>query len=297
MAEARLVLDSKDVVGESLIWCADESSLYWVDIVGRRIHRLRPDAGAHDTWPTPDLPTSIGLREKGGFVVGLRQSVALWTPGGDFETLATPEPDLPDNRLNEGVVAPDGSFWVGTMQDNIAADGSPKRMNAHVGALYRVAPDGDVTQLTERNFGITNTMIWTDDGRFITADTLKNVFYQYDYISATGGLGERRTFAKTLDRGFPDGSTRDREGDIYNARVGGGAIACFASDGALRRYWDLPCRSPTSCAFGGASLSTLYVTSARFGMSASDLAARPQEGGLWAIAPGSRGRLAHRFAG
>jgi sugar lactone lactonase YvrE len=121
--------------------------------------------------------------------------------------------------------------------------------------------------------------------------------YQFDYDGASGGIGNRRTFAEALDRGFPDGSTRDREGDIYNARVGGGAIACFAGDGALRRYLDPPCLLPTSCAFGGASLSTLHVTSARFGMSASDLALRPQEGGLWAIVPGPRGRPSRKFAG
>ena len=33
--------------------------------------------------------------------------------------------DLPDNRLNEGRVGPDGAFWVGTMQNNLNPDGSP----------------------------------------------------------------------------------------------------------------------------------------------------------------------------
>src|SRR5690606_35653924 len=116
---ARLLLDCRNIVGESALWALDEQRLYWVDIVGSRIHRLDPATGAHDSWQTPELPTSIGLTKAGDFIVGLRQRVVRWQPGGDCETFAVPEPDQPASRLNEGVVAPDGSFWVGTMEDNI----------------------------------------------------------------------------------------------------------------------------------------------------------------------------------
>ena len=80
----------------------------------------------HEVWPAPDFPTSIGLRADGGAIVGLRDRVALWDYGGEFRTLAIIEPDLPDNRLNEGRVGPDGAFWVGTMQNNLHPDGAPK---------------------------------------------------------------------------------------------------------------------------------------------------------------------------
>ena len=140
---ARLVLDCRNIVGESLIWVDAEQSLYWVDIVGSRIHRWAPDSGAQDVWATPELPTSIGLRKDGGFIVGLRQRVCLWRPGGSFETFAVPEPDLPGNRLNEGVVAPDGSFWVGTMAENIGPDGGPQPMSGNSG--IRMSNDADMS--------------------------------------------------------------------------------------------------------------------------------------------------------
>jgi sugar lactone lactonase YvrE len=41
--------------------------------------------------------------------------------------------------------------------------------------------------------------------------------------------------------------------------------------------------------FGGADLSTLFVTSSRFGMSARDLAANVNDGGLFAVDGVSRG--------
>lgn len=288
---ARLALDCRDIVGESLIWVAAEQVLYWVDIVGSRIHRWAPECGTHEVWPTPELPTSIGPRKDGGFVVGLRQRICLWRPGGPFETFAVPEPDLPGNRLNEGVVTPDGSFWVGTMAENIAPDGGPQPMSGNSGALYRIGPDASVTQLTERHFGITNTMIWTDDGRFITADTLANRFYAYDLTESGTRLANRHVLPLQLDRGLPDGSTRDTAGTIYNARVaGGGAIAIITSDGTAT-YLDLPCTSPTSCTFGGRDLQTLYITSARFGMTEDQLIEKPHEGGLFAVdVPAAAGR-------
>jgi len=279
----RLVLDCKDIVGESIIWSDAEQRLYWVDIVGSRIHGLVPATGDHQVWPTPELPTSIGLARDSGFIVGLRQRITRWRPGGQFETFAVPEPDRPANRLNEGVVAPDGSFWVGTMQDNIGADLGPREMTDHVGALYRVSPDGHVAELSGDRFGITNTMVWLDDGRFVTADTLRNELYCYDYDRQSRRLLNRRILAD-VTRGLPDGSTRDAAGNIYNARVAGGAaLARIHPTDGVAKLLELPCQSPTSCTFGGEDLATLYVTSARFGMSVEALQSNGSDGNLYAI--------------
>jgi len=292
---ARLVLDCKDIVGESLVWSSAEQSLYWVDIVGSRIHRLKPETGRHDIWRTPELATSIGLCKDGSFIVGLRRRVTRWRPDGPFETFAVPEPELPGNRLNEGVVAPDGSFWVGTMQENIGPDLGPKEMTENSGSLYRIAPDGNVSKLSDDRFGITNTMVWLDDDRFVTADTLTNQLFLYDYDSSTRRLTNRRVFAQ-IDRGLPDGSTRDAAGFTYNARVGGGAaIARISPTGEIADLADLPCSSPTSCTFGDAAFATLYVTSSRFGMSPAELKMNPQEGGLFALDGMGTGLPAGRF--
>jgi sugar lactone lactonase YvrE len=291
---ARLVLDCRNVVGESLIWMAEHSALYWVDIGGRSVSMLHPANGHFETWPAPDFPTSIGLRKDGGFITGLSRDVCLWSPGDIFEPVARPEPDLPTNRLNEGVVAPDGSFWVGSMDNNLNPDGSPKPQSASSGAYYRVEPDFSVTRLTPNEYGITNTMGWLADGRFVTADTIVNTLYQFDVDG--GRLVNRRIFAKDFPRGFPDGSCVDSEGFLWNCRVAGGScVARFAPDGSVDRVVELPCSWPTSCAFGGRDLATLYVTSARFTMSAEHLAANPQEGGLFAVDVGVRGILPNMF--
>ncbi len=285
MEEAKVLLDCRNVVGESAVWSAEERSLYWVDIVGGRIHRFEPETETHESWSAPELPTSIGLRRDGGFVVGLRRRVALWSKGGGFETLAVPEPDLPNNRLNEGVVAPDGSFWVGTMRDNIGPDGRPVPVTEPSGALYRVESDGSVVRLTEHRFGITNTMVWLSDSGFVTADTSENALYRFDYDTATRKLRNRQPFGPRVERGLPDGSAQSAAGSVYNCRVAGGASIAVIEPGAEDkvRYIDLPCNSPTSCVFGGPDYRTLYVTSARFGMDPDALRANPVEGALMSV--------------
>lgn len=281
-----------DIVGESAVWCDRRQRLFWVDIVGRRIGSYSPDRDEVDHRATPDLVTSIGLRGDGGAIVGLRKDVMLWDFRDSFTHLATVEPDILDNRLNEGRVGPDGAFWVGTMQDNIAGDGSPVPMDRASGGYYRVQADGRIEPLTAREYGICNTMAWTADGRFLCADTLADQLYVFDHEA--DGLHRRRRFGTPLGRGLPDGSALDRDGFLWNCRVGGGAVTRFAPDGSLDRLIELPCSAPTSCTFGGSNLDTLFVTSARFGLS-DQQRANPDEGALYALEPGVSGLPEHRF--
>ena len=59
----------------------------------------------------------------------------------------------------------------------------------------------------------------------------------------------------------------------------------------------LPVRCPTMPAFGGPDLRTLYITTARTGLSAAELTAQPLAGALFSVRLSQPGRLAHRYAG
>lgn len=285
------ILAGGDVVGESAVWSDRDQQLFWVDIVGRGIQALAPDTGEHRIWRTAELVTSIGLRRDGGAVVGFRRHVALWDFDDHFERLAEIETDLPGNRLNEGRVGPDGAFWIGTMQDNIGADGRPTPMDRNSGAFYRVDAQGAVHRLTERDIGICNTMAWTADGRFLCADTLANQIYSYRWDGET--LSGRRPFA-VHERGLPDGSALDADGCLWNARVGGGCVVRFSPEGDVLETIDLPCTAPTSCAFGGPNRKTLFVTSARFGLS-DERKDHLDEGALYAFNTDTPGLPEHLF--
>ncbi|WP_200847904.1 SMP-30/gluconolactonase/LRE family protein [Rhizobium sp. 18055] len=289
-----VALAAANVVGESVVWDDRRERLLWVDIVGRAIHALAPATGEHQRWPTPDMPTSIGLRQDGGAIVGLATTIALWDYGDAYRTVATVEPGTTSNRLNEGVVGPDGAFWIGTMENNIADDGTPMAMSGEKGRLYRYTPDGKVLPLTDDLFGITNTLVWLGDGTVLTADTIQNTIYSYEIAGST--LRNRVPVFAGFDRGLPDGSCLDEEGYIWNCRVArGGCIVRFDPTGRLDQVIDLPVSQPTSCTFGGNDLSRLFVTSARFAMTDEELRRNPLEGALLAIDTGKCGRRSNRF--
>jgi len=292
-----MAFDARDIVGESAVWDDRSGTLYWVDIITGRIHALQPSTGRKRTWQAPSIATSIGLRDDGGAIVGLDKRIALWDDGGSFGTFVEIEPERGGNRLNEGVVGPDHAFWVGTMQNNINEDGSARDIEQATGQLLRVDGRGGVTRLTEDRFGITNTMVWTDAGRFVTADTVENTLYVYAINAQSGLLADRRAILSGYERGLPDGSCIDEEGYIWNCRVcGGHCLVRIVAGGQIDRVIELPCAWPTSCAFGGDGLDRLYVTSARFTMDQDHLASNPQEGGLFEVDVGMRGRPANRFA-
>lgn len=292
---ATLAYPATNTVGESIVWDDRNHRLLWVDIVAKTIHSLDPRTQHHQCWQTPDFVTSIGLRKDGGAIVGLMKTICLWDFGEQFEPLADIETDKPANRLNEGVVGPDGAFWIGTMQNNIASDGSPLEITASTGYIYKCSSDGQVDRLSDDSFGITNTFIWSK-GRVVTADSLANTMYSYAMDAKNIKLSDRKQLLVDFERGLPDGSCIDAQGFIWNCRVVGGAcLVRMSTEGVVDRVVELPCSWPTSCTFGGEQLDTLYITSARFTMSAEHLAAHPHEGALFALDVGVTGRYPYRF--
>ena len=290
-----LVLAAEDVVGESIVWDSGRKRLVWVDIIGRRIHGLDPITGAHQIWPVAGRPTSIGLCSDGKAILGFERHICIWDWQGPPVPLVEVEPEQPGNRLNEGVVGPDGAYWVGTMQNNINDDDSPRDITSATGAIHCYTVDGGLRRVCNDQFGITNTFAFPSTREIITADTLANKIYRYE-INAEGQLGARRELSSGFPRGLPDGSCLDAQGRLWTARVcGGGCLTCISPDGQVEGVVELPCTWPTSCTFGGPDLATLYVTSARFTMSREHLAAHPKEGGVFAVKPGVQGRPAYLF--
>lgn len=285
---------ANDGVGESLQWLPEEAALYWVDITGRAIKRFEPRTGRADIWPTPGMPAAFVPRTRGGAVVAIDRRVAAFDFTDRFETFAIPEPGLPNNRLNEAAADPQGRLWVGSMENNIAPDGSPSSIVGKKGALYVIDGSGSCREASPHRYGITNTLVWRD-GTFITADTTVGELYSFDFDGGTGTIGNRRLFA--AEPGFPDGSCLDCDGCLWNARFGAGCVMRFDRDGRLDRVVKVPVRNPTTCCFGGDGLSTLFVTSSRYGLDPVFVADHPQEGALMALDVGVAGAPTYRFAG
>src|SRR5882762_4997347 len=62
-------------VGESPVWRANESALYWVDIPARRIHRLAVESGKQDSWSTEEMPACIAFDRNGKIIAGMETGI------------------------------------------------------------------------------------------------------------------------------------------------------------------------------------------------------------------------------
>ena len=113
-----------------------------------------------------------------------------------------------------------------------------------------------------------------------------------DFDPTTGTPSNRRVFVTLPGPGYPDGSTIDAEGFLWNAEWNGQRIVRYSPGGEVDRVIEMPVRRPTSCMFGGSDLRTLYVTS-----DSRNLEEQPEAGGLFAIETDVPGLPETRFAG
>ncbi len=280
------VVDARCTLGEGPVWDPAAGLLYWIDIKERRLHAYRPSEGDHRTWELSDQPGAVALRWQGGLLLALAGGLASFDPAtGTVGPSVDPEADRPGNRLNDGATDRRGRFWVGSMDD---------AEQNRTGALYRFDADRTVHRALE-GVGIPNSLAFSPAGDVMYfAETLDRVIYAFDYDQDRGEISGRRVFA-TTDDCYPDGSTVDAEGFLWNAQWGGHRVVRYAPDGSVAGVIELPVENPTCCAFGGPGLDLLFVTSARKGI--DDPAGRPQAGGLFAIEAGATGLADTPFAG
>ena len=133
MTDVACVAQTQDVLGEVPVWSPEEAALYWIDAFKPAIHRFEPATGGVTSWRPPEKLGSMALRAAGGLLIAARSGLAFYDPeGGAFETVCDPEPDLPDNLLNDGRCDRRGRFWVGSMDRPLA---NP------TGRLHRFDPD------------------------------------------------------------------------------------------------------------------------------------------------------------
>jgi len=254
-------------------WHAERGELLWVDILGQKLHRGRPAvSGGLDSVETYTLDRPVGAvaPTSGGYLLAAGTGFLHLSEAGVTRELAQPEAGRTDVRMNDGACDPQGRFWAGTM----AYDESPG-----AGVLYRLELDGSCTPVLS-GLTISNGIGWSPDGTTMyLADSGTGCVDAFEFDGATGTLSGRRTLISVGEaRAVPDGLTVDGEGAIWLALWGGGTVQRHAPDGSLLARLPLPVDRPTSCAFGGDGLATLFVTTARTGLDEAALARQPAAG-------------------
>ena len=276
------------MLGEGPVWVEREQALYWLDIKGRKVFRIDEQEQLRE-WPTPVRVGSLAPRADGGFIAGTEDGVAfVELEEGRFEIVHHPEEHLPDNRFNDGKVDRRGRFWAGSMDDT---------ERDATGTLYRVDPDMRFSRIDE-GYKVTNGPAFSPSGDILYHnDSARQVTYAFD-LASDGTVGERRVFARYREgEGYPDGMTVDADGCLWIAFWDGWCVRRYSPDGECIGKLDVPVSRPTSCAFGGAALDRLFITSASIGLDEADLAKEPQAGGLFVAVVDAKGIAERPFAG
>jgi sugar lactone lactonase YvrE len=273
-------------LAEGPVWHPEDKALYFVDIKQRAIHRCSEDGSRRQSWTVPD-EVGFALPMHGGdFVCGLPGRLARFSfETGELTTLHELEAHLPGNRLNDGYVDRHGALWFGSM-DN--AEEAPS------GALYRQAGDA-LPEARDHGYVITNGPCVSPDGRtFYHTDTLEKTIYAYD-IDEQGRLSNKRVLVRIEGSGYPDGTAVDADGTLWVGLFAGGRIERYAPSGELLDTVAMPCSNITKVAFGGDDLRTVFVTTARKGLSDEELRREPLAGGIFSFRVASPGQLQHLY--
>ena len=278
------------LVGEGPLWDVEEQALYFIDIVGKAVHRFDPASAQTRSWDVGQVIGSMALRENGGAIVALKDGIStLDLESGAVTPLAAANHIHPRAQMNDGKVDRRGRFIVGSGDSDIR-DCRP------YGTLYSLGTDHRLVEL-DRDIAISNGPCWSPDNKTLYfSDSLPYEIYAYDYDIETGAVANKRLFANTRELGgIPDGATVDTDGLMWMAICEGRKIVAYRPDGGIERMVEMPVRCPASVMFGGPNLDELYVTSIDLA-----LLGRENDGGgdMFVITGlGARGIAESRYAG
>jgi len=284
----RCIVPAGDICGEGAVWHPAHHALYWTDINRFLLHRFLPETGTTQTWMFDEPVTSVNLTtEPERLLLVFASNVSIWSAATHPKTETIYRlAEAPEMRFNDARVDPRGSLWAGTMRNNVGPCGEDLEVEFTSGILYRIDPDGTATKW-KTGIGISNTLAWSPDrSTFYFGDTPANTLYAFDYNENDGSISGERVFFHGHD-GVPDGSAMDAEGYLWNTRPNASSLVRIAPDGRVDRTILLPVPRPTTCAFGGSELKTLFMTSAR--------SAEQLSGGLFALNLGTGGLPEARF--
>jgi len=303
--DIEIVNDAHATLGEGPAWDTKTQTLYWVDILEKRLYYHRENEDGF--FQMDEMPGCLAPCKDGNLILALsgapaesareRNRFASFEPQGRTQgrpalikgtTLAgITEPAT--NRFNDGKCDPSGRFLAGTTNMD---EKTPS------GGLYSF--DGHMVTPLLDGIRISNGLTWSPDNKtFYYIDTPTHEVKAFDYDLSTGQIANPRVAISVPEAlGWPDGMTSDRDDNLWIAMWGGAQITRWnPKNGKLLEQIALPAKNVTSCVFGGKNLNELYITSARMGLENADLAAYRHSGSLMRMKTKVEGMPTFEFKG
>ena len=263
MSKAELIYECKNTLGEGITYSSSEDDLFWLDILNKsKLYQLNISSNKQNIFDLPEIVTATSIKSKTEIILISNNGINLFNlRTKNYEKKIGIEDNISSTRSNDGASDALGRFWFGTMQNNFDKYGNDISIKKNIGKLYSVDLDNKISIVRE-GIGIPNTFVWSpDNNKFYFTDTLEGNILKFDFDLENGTLSNEESFAQ-FNRGYPDGSTMDTDGCIWNCRYGGSCIVRFDPEGKVDQIIEMPVQNITNCVFGGRDLKTLFVTTA-----------------------------------
>jgi gluconolactonase len=266
IAAAKIAIDT-GAFTSGPVWSIKESVLFFTTPLGAgALYRLKPDG------------TATKVRD------GIAGQLPIGTTIDKAGNLFTVE----DKRITRGSASMDAgaATVIAAGYDEVGADAGPTAFDtlkdAVVGAtgtVYATDPGYFAAPIANHIFRITpagkvivveafpdvprpNGLALTPDGKGLYIGFTQPMmgtkpFIRKYAVNADGTLGAQATFVELDTDMQPDGIEVDQAGNLFVATKAG--IMVFKSDATKIGVVAVP-EQPTACAFGGADLKTLYIT-------------------------------------
>jgi len=230
----------------------DRNRLYFSDNLLGGVFRRNPDGGVDTLMPDRKNVGGIAFNEDGRLIVS-GPSISLWEEKtGRTRNLVDGHAGKPLGVFNDLTIDDYGSVWSGDVGRKGADSGE-----SIAGDLFRIDPDGTVTQMEEGIMGSNGLGFSPDRKLLYYSDSGAKVVYVYD-VSPARTLKNRRVFAR-VGVGIPDGLALDADGNVWLAVVYTSNLVCFKPDGTILKKATLPVKKVVSLTFGGPDLMDLYA--------------------------------------
>ncbi len=249
------IANSSCALGEGPVWIAEENRLAFVDIIGRRLL----------FWHAAKELEEVSLNQRvGGFVTTTRglflaaseRGLFVLNPAnGDLLNIGHDRLIGPENLMNDTKCDRQGRLVFGSKALSEAEE---------TGALMSF--DGHRVRAWQPGTVLNGPAFSPDGARIYFADSPTRKILTADYNPETGDIGKPEVFVVLpADAGYPDGMSVDCEGCLWNAHWDGWRLSRYSPEGVLLEEIPVPVARPTSIAFGGGDLKTLFITSAKKG--------------------------------
>ena len=266
--------DRQCLLGEGPLWHPLRGELFWFDIISKKLISKTQE------WVFDEHVSAAGWIDVDRLLIA--SETALFTfdlRDGSRVHVVDLDAENPVTRSNDGRADPQGGFWIGTMG---------KSAEPNAGAIFRYYR-GEVRMLFG-NITISNSICFAPNGdRVYFTDTRLQKILAMALDAEGWPTGVPAVFVDLSGDGLnPDGSIVDAEGCLWNAQWGARRVARYSNDGVFLSAVDVAAKQASCPAFGGADLTTLFVTSAADGLDGSD------EGKTFAIEVGVKGQAEHQ---